>query len=165
MTRPIREVSEEVRQFVHELKAAGIERKAIVREAQKRYPDQQVTRWQVEVALYPKIAERLARERAANQALRADARRRQALVKAEAPQPPRHRITRRPVSESVPVAEMLEGVPELARLLDWIERAKRLMPGDPEPAFDIATALRRLDLVERTHAYRITTQAGQPAIQ
>lgn len=145
------QLSTEAAQFVRDLRSANIDRKAIVREARKKYPGEHVTRWTVELVLYPKVAARLEKDRAAAAAKKA--------AKAGKPKPPR---VPRQIVERSPV-DMLDGVPDLPKLLDWIERAKRLMPGDPEPAFDIATALRRLDLVERTHAYRITTRAGQPA--
>lgn len=154
MSRPPRVLSDDAAQFVRELRAADIERAAIVRETRKRFPHEHVTRWTVELVLYPKIAERLERDRQKSAAQRAAGVRK---PRARKPKPARAAIA------VIEPADMLDGVPDLPRLLAWIERAKRLMPGDPEPALDIATALRRLDLVERTHAYRITTRAGQPA--
>lgn len=144
-------LSTDAAQFVRELRAADIERSAIVREARKKFPHEHVTRWTVELVLYPKVAERLELERRAKAAKKAAA-----AGKPKAPRVPRRIVERSPV-------DLLDGVPNLGHLLAWIERAKQLMPGDAEPALDIATALRRLDLVERAHAYRITTRAGQPA--
>lgn len=142
----MKRASPEAAAFILQLRSEGLGRATIVKTVQREFPD--VSRWQVELVLYPSIAEKLGREKAARHATKPI--RAKPLPK---PTPP----------PRVEPAFLSDGVPDLNRLVAWVERAKRLMPADQEPAFDITHALRRLDLIERTHAYRITTQAEQSA--
>ncbi len=147
----------EITTFIDDLHRVGVGAKTIHVRVSERWPDAGVTRWGVELRVMPSAQKLVASRKKPVKPVKAAPQKPQPTTCACGQPGLRHGHGWLPVCDECRTSHygptLTRGIPELDKLLAWVESAKRVM-ADQEPAFDITCALRRLDLIERRVSHK-----------
>lgn len=146
------ETPPEIQRFIEDLHRVRIGAKTIHARVTERWPDAGVTRWAVERLVMPSAKRHVAKR----------AKPLKKALEKQKPQPTtcacgqpglRNGHGWLPYCDECKSSHygpsLTRGIPELPKLLAFVDAAARAIPDKAEAAFDIKHALRRLDLIER----------------